>query len=373
VPRRRQPARVLGPYKEADGYRLIAFDDEGGRTSSLCATKKEANDLKRLTEQRIRDDSAYRIDESIDEYEAYLRDHKGNKPVSTKETIRRLRLFLPADLLLRSITPERAAALYDAFARRVVATGKGEQAKSRPVSVDYHRNALAEVKSFFSWCVASGWVRFNPFAEVEGRGRRKHGKPQLRIDEARAWMAVALEQAKTEPGAVAALATLLLGVRAQELTRRFARDLDDDGRLLWIEDTKSEAGKRQVEIPELLRPHMRRLAKRKKPGDLLFGGHWRDWPREWVQRICRLAGVPEVTAHGMRGLHSTLALSAGTSGHVVAATLGHEDMSTTVRSYAKPGTLQAARQRAALEVLDGGNRSAIVPRNGSGGKRNRKT
>jgi integrase len=56
----------------------------------------------------------------------------------------------------------------------------------------------------------------------------------------------------------------------------------------------------------------------------------------WVQRICLEAKVPQVTAHGMRGLHSTLALEHGASAHVVASSLGHESFSTTVESYAKP-------------------------------------
>ena len=38
-----------------------------------------------------------------------------------------------------------------------------------------------------------------------------------------------------------------------------------------------------------------------------------------------------VTAHGMRGLHSTLAMEAGVTGHVVAASLGHERVTTTVQ------------------------------------------
>jgi hypothetical protein len=44
----------------------------------------------------------------------------------------------------------------------------------------------------------------------------------------------------------------------------------------------------------------------------------RDWVRKWVKRICNTAGVPKVTAHGMRGLHSTLAVEHGVSAHVVA-------------------------------------------------------
>jgi integrase len=142
--------------------------------------------------------------------------------------------------------------------------------------------------------------------------------------------------------------------RASEIVSRVARDLDDDGRLLWIPDSKTEAGKRTLRVPDLLREYLRRLAEGQEPEALLFGVHWRDWPRECVQRICELAKVPKVTAHGMRGLHSTLAMEAGVTGHVVAASLGHESVSTTVQSYAKPEAVAGAQQRRALRVLSGG-------------------
>jgi len=63
--------------------------------------------------------------------------------------------------------------------------------------------------------------------------------------------------------------------------------------------------------------------------------------------------VPKVTAHGMRGLHSTLAMAAGASGHVVAASLGHESINTTMQSYAKPEAVAGAQQRRTLTVLGG--------------------
>ena len=97
------------------------------------------------------------------------------------------------------------------------------------------------------------------------------------------------------------------------------------------------------------------MAKGKTPFDRLFGRHWRDWPREWVQRICRAAKVPEVTAHGMRGLHSTLAVESGVTAHAVAASLGHESITTTYQSYAKPEAVSRARQRRVLGVLEGGS------------------
>jgi integrase len=168
-------------------------------------------------------------------------------------------------------------------------------------------------------------------------------------------MAKASETAAAgEAGAVAAMMTLLLGMRASEIVTRVVRDLDDDGHLLWIPTAKTEAGRRTLRVPDVLRPHLQRLAADLQPDALLFGQHWRDWPREWVQRICQRAGVPMVTAHGMRGLHSTLAMEAGVTGHVVAASLGHERVTTTVQSYAKPEAVAGAQQRRALRVLAGG-------------------
>jgi integrase len=168
-------------------------------------------------------------------------------------------------------------------------------------------------------------------------------------------MAKAWELAdRGELGAVAALCALLLGMRAGEIIERQVRDLDDGGRLLWIPSSKTEADRRTLEIPEPLQPYLRRLAADRQPEDLLFGRHWCDWPREWVQRICDMARVPRVTVHGMRGMHSTLALQAGTSGHVVAASLGHESISTTLQSYANPAAVESAKRHRALTVLQGG-------------------
>jgi integrase len=65
-----------------------------------------------------------------------------------------------------------------------------------------------------------------------------------------------------------------------------------------------------------------------------------------------VAKVPKVSAHGMRGLHGTLAAETGLSAHAVAAALGHEKVTTTLQSYAKSGA--GARQKRVLDVLKGG-------------------
>jgi integrase len=168
-------------------------------------------------------------------------------------------------------------------------------------------------------------------------------------------MAEGLELAERgEAGAVAALMTLYMGLRASEITERVVRDVDDGGRLLWIPNAKTEQGKRTVEIPGPLQPFMARAIAGRSADELLFGEHTREWPRFWVRQICRAAEVPIVCAHSMRGLHSTLALARGISPHAVAEALGHESVAPTLQSYAKPEAVQGAKQQRTLQVLHGG-------------------
>jgi len=74
----------------------------------------------------------------------------------------------------------------------------------------------------------------------------------------------------------------------------------------------------------------------------------------------------EVCAHSMRRLHSTLAMEAGMSANVVAASMGHESAKTTLRSYAKPDGVAAGRTKKVTAGLMGnspksGSRRNIVP------------
>lgn len=138
------------------------------------------------------------------------------------------------------------------------------------------------------------------------------------------------------------------------MVSRVVRDLDDEGRLLWIPDSKTLAGRRKLQVPKFLQPYLARLSKDRDPQAGLLGEHWRDWPRKWVQRICRAAKVPLVTAHAMRGLHGTLAVDSGITSHAVAAALGHESFRTTAESYAQRDAVAGAQQKRVLGVLAGG-------------------
>jgi integrase len=286
--------------------------------------------------------------EAMSKYQVFQRDEKGNKLKSTVDTRYRLEhFFIDRGALLDELTPERCEGLYEDLRTRHT-----PKLKDRTMAVDTHRNMLAEAKTFLGWCVKKKWLRENPLAAVEGKGKRRHGKAQLRRDEARKWLVAALEMAdEGDVGAVGAMTAFLLALRANEVVSRLVRDLDDGGQILWIPDSKTPAGRRTLEVPDLLRPYLLKLAEGRGSTELLFGEHWRDWVRKSVGRVCERAKVMKVTAHGMRGLHSTLAVAAGISSHLVAAAMGHESARTTFQSYALPEAVSGAEQRRLLVAL----------------------
>jgi integrase len=342
--------RVHGPYRHGRCWRTIYVEDDGSRRRRSFATQEDAEEYLAEVRAELSRAPERTIDAALVEYEKYMAEEKGNKPLSVDQTMRRVRGFFPnRELGLRALDENRCRAYYEALTKRITRYG-------RPMAADTHRNTLLEVRSFLAWCVdQKKWLRANPLAGVRGKGRRKHGKLQLRVKETRLWEAKARELATAgEEGAIAALMALYLNMRANEIMTRIARDVDDDGRLLWIPDSKTPAGKRTLEVADVLVPFLLRLAEGKKPDERLFRFRSRCYPRGWVRKICKLAGVPVVCAHGLRGTHSSLAHRMGATSHLVALAMGHESERTTVESYTDPSALAAGRQRQLLRVLDGG-------------------
>jgi len=112
-----------------------------------------------------------------------------------------------------------------------------------------------------------------------------------------------------------------------------------------------------LEIPQDLRPLIVALVEDKGPDALLYptaksenGLHDRGWVLDQVKRICNLAKVPEVTAHGMRGALATLTLERGVATHIVSQTLRHKDTRTTMGSYAEPGAAEKGARRKGLKL-----------------------
>ena len=349
--RPRKEDRVLGPYPYRGEFRLILVGDDGTRVSRYFEKEEEAWRVRAATERRLNTVNNVAVTHVLTQYKSYMRDEKGNKPRSVEQTMLKLKLFFPETVSFSALTSTRATALYDSFRSRKKKSGK-------PISVDYHRNTLAEAKTFVNWCVAKKYLKANPFDDVRGVGRRNKGKPQLSRDESRKFLRVAMAEANSgNEMAVASMVALLLGERASEILDRKVRELDDGGKLLIISDSKTKAGRRTLEVPVVLQPYLLKLAKGKKATARLFAAHTPRWLLRNVNRICKEARISVVCTHGLRGTHSTLATEHGVTGHVVAASLGHESVSTTHGHYIDASAASNAKSRrvaAALAVRNGG-------------------
>lgn len=363
-------AGVFGPYRHGDRWRVITRAVSGGEASyNSFASEKLAQAFVEVARAEL-DKSTRTVGEAIDAYREHLRD-KGNRPSSLKETPRRLRQFFAPylDEALEVLTPPTCRRLHDRLrkTKRTKSGPKGTRVETNEyLSVDTCRNILLEARSFAKWCLGKNWLRGeNPLAKVEGVGKRKHGKPQLRIDDGRKWMAKAMELAEAgDDGALAGLMAMLMAMRASEITKRRVGDVDDNATILWISEAKTDKSNDAVAIPDLLQPLMRRRVEGRQRGEYLFPAapakdgtqrpHWRDWPRENIRRICQLAAVPEVGAHSMRGFQASISFERGIVGNLVAEALRHTDESITRTSYATKGAQRRGQQRRALQVLEGG-------------------
>src|SRR4029077_429691 len=96
MPRRRRVeldriGAVYGPYAFRDRWKLTLVTPEGSRSSLVVESHEEACQIRDDIRRGLDGRAVITIDAAIDEYEKNLRDVKGNKPKSYRETVRRLR------------------------------------------------------------------------------------------------------------------------------------------------------------------------------------------------------------------------------------------------------------------------------------------
>jgi integrase len=361
MPRAKKGMRVLGPYEEWIGGRIkyrikIAGIRRVGIPNNYIAESRKEADAKVISLKRVLLGEKLFCDVLVD-YRGHLERRiklQELRPITAQNYLRDAGYFFPADLPLSSMSPRWCQRRYD----HLVET----------TAVATHRNVLKEAKRWAAWATEAGYLVKDPMREVKPVGKIAKGKPTLTRDEATRWLNVALSEAerRSNPrGPVAAVLTLLLAMRTSEVNKRVARDLDGGGRILWIHRAKTPSGNRLLSIPEVLRPHLLRLAAGKGPEDPLFGFGRPDSINRWVHRICELSGVPHRCAHSMRSLHSTLSQVNGVTIDLVAKALGQGDKGVTWQHYTDRGAVEAARvadwQAQLLGNPDGTKRPPIVP------------
>lgn len=360
--------RVLGPTflpsRQARGvspWRVLVIapgeaGEDGGRSTRWFTDEATAQDYRDEVAARLARLDRTTIGQAIRGFREHLIE-KGTGSISYDETTRRLRAFFPDHgLRVARVTPELAEELYIAFRRRLY--------NGKPISVSYHRAALINARSLFKWCVRSGYVSANPFATVEGIGKRRRGKAQWTGDEARRFYAYALPLAEAgNVNALACLMSLLMALRSKDLRIRVVRDVDLEGSVLRVYGGKTEASNRPRHVPEVLRPMLVELAAGRDPFEPLFktpytdnGFHTRRWLEQALEKLAKAAGVPPIVPHALKGVAGTLLATTGELSERIRDHLSHEDKATTEQHYVRRGALEEAAARRGMKVITGGKR-----------------
>lgn len=349
------PPRVVGIYRDRNRYRVVICEN-GKRKSLILASQEEAQRVSaELADSLSRPKRHYTVGEALALWSTERLQAAICKPLTIREQDARLHAFLSGCLSrdIADLTPAQATTLYHEFVERPAPkTGKPPAAAS-------HRLYLKLSRAFFAWAQEQGYCPQNPFASVKPIGRAQRGKPQLRIDEARRFLAAALQvHSETgEPLAIGAAAALLMGLRTSEVLERRVRDVEDGAQVLCIDRGKTHNASRRLEIPAVLRPYLAALIA-DRPGDALVFGQSRtggvrsrQFMHTLVRRLCLRAAVPLICTHSLRGLFATLGLQSGAVTHSVAASLGHGSFSTTQQHYAQAGALESAQSQRVSALL----------------------
>lgn len=334
--------------KDRNKFRVRVIDRETGRmTSTIHATEEEARAKIRKVKREYNRPIGIPFSKALEEWEMFQR-AKGNRIRSIQVTAERLGRFFEGVSHTDDLTPAIAAKLWAKFTTTPTRMGK-------PPAFDTQANTLQQARTFIRWIIERGWTKVaDPMAGVKAIGKRSKGKRQLvGVDESRRFLATALKLGQGgDEGAVASAMALLMGMRASEIVDRTVRELDDGGRILLITHAKTRAGVRRLMVPEVLKPLLLKIAEGKASDARLFP-YTRHWLLRSVGRVCRLAGVPVVPAHGLRGTHATLAVEAGLTGPTVAAALGHTSFEgVTAKHYATTDSVDSARVGRVLNALN---------------------
>jgi integrase len=343
--------RIHGPYKHRNKYRVIEVRGDGQR--AMVSFETEAEALKYVA--AVKKVAIGRsVGEAVTDYLQYLRGKPARRGGMRREStleLNRSRLVgflqLPeGDRPLGTLTPQYARKLFDA--------------RAAEVKPDTMIAELATVERWMRYCVdVEGWLPKNPFTGLQVVGELSTGKPQLREDEARRFLATALLEGSQ--GGLAAALALLTGMRASEVTGLTVRDLDSGGTVLWVADNAVRKLKnrkmRRLQVPTVLQHRLRSLAGERSPEERLFhdpdckNGVHRYWLYNHVERLCGKAGVPRVSPHGLRGTFATLAREVMPT-EKVAATIGNLPR-VSATNYIEAGAAESADAARLAATLGG--------------------
>ena len=142
--------------------------------------------------------------------------------------------------------------------------------------------------------------------------------------------------------------------------------LEKDGRV-WLDDVKTDAGRRTISLPAAAIAALKRQRKRQAEEKLAFGEGWSNEhnlvftdtqggplrrsnvTRRLFKPVCEKANLEGVTPHTLRHTHASILIFQGVDPKTISARLGHADVAFTLSVY---GHLFPGKDEAAAEEMD---------------------
>ncbi len=217
----------------------------------------------------------------------------------------------------------------------------------RQTVLDFHHQVKAAIED----AVDEGIIRHDPTrkAVIKGTTRRAHKPKYLSKFE----LTKLLEQMVPDDDHPYDFLLLLIaktGLRFAEALGLTPADIDFQTQQLSVTKTwnyksitggyaptKNESSKRKVRLDWMLCMQLKQKCRGLRsdqplfvvPGKRIFNAT----VNKRLEELCRMAGVPVISVHGLRHTHASLLLYAGVSVASVAKRLGHANMSTTETTY----------------------------------------
>lgn len=368
--RRREPIRPVKLRNGATRYRAVLDVGTTGRRrqrTKTFNTQRDARDWLARTRTAVEAGTYVRRDRrSVDALlDAWLLSRRQLRP-STRAgyaavlvPVRRAYGTMPAQDVTRAETDRIAGALLDGQ------TPRGKVRAVRTVALTVNTAAMA-----WTWAQRDGWVRHNPWSDVELPKRIKPEMRRWRADELQAFLAVgdADEWA-------AAWRLLALGMRRGEVLALRWSDVDFDALTVAVWRNRVLAGREVVEgepnsqrstrvlplagfaatLAVLRRERLRQVRNTDPELDYVAADalgralHPETFGRRF-KALCGDAGVPVIRLHDVRHTAGSLMADDGVPVHHIAAWLGHADNAFTLRTYVHSSDEGLVRAGSALAL-----------------------
>lgn len=321
-----------------------------------------------LAENGARNDVLYQANEGLAEILKSRSITRQSLSEQSGLAVRTVSLAVRGERISRKTAERLSAALGKSFNMLFNAVEQTEKL-SGTTALHYHRLISSILEKAVKWQV----IYANPCARVEPP-KAEHREAEY-LDETQSQQLLDCLQA--EPLPYRAMITVLLytGMRRGELCGLEWSDIDFDNRLIDIsktslylsgkgifnDDTKTEASKRVIKIPnaaiEVLKEHRKeQLTAKFKLGDKWIESgkvftQWNGKPiypgtiTKWFSAFIKKNNLPPIHLHSLRHTNATLLIASGADLRTVSKRLGHSNMTTTSNIYTH--AIKSADEKAA--------------------------